>query len=191
MTKKLNIFTVVLFLITFSSLSFADKGWRILAGMEEDFVHETTASIIAGALGPKDNGTGDAGLAYGVELSFNCPLLQPPTNKIRQQVSFLQYSDGDSTIQSVQINPHYVVEVAPKLWLGGGPGFGYVRADVAKKTANLVAAQVGASAGYSIDKIFIGAEARYQLTQNSHVGSGKDNGAHNWQTIVKVGYNFY
>lgn len=190
MSKTLNILMIALFLSAFSSVSFADKGWRFFAGMEEDFVHETTVALTAGGLGP-DSKIGDAGLAYGAEVSFNCPLIQPPTNKVRQQVSLLQYKDGDSTIQSFQINPHYVVEVSPKLWLGGGPGFGVVRADVNNRTSNMIAAQIGASAHYSIDKIFLGAEARYQFTQSDEVGGNADLGANNWQAVFKLGYNFY
>ena len=192
MSKKLNIIIIALFLTAFSTASFADKGWRLFAGMEEDFVHEASLSVTLGAMGP-DSKIGETGFAHGLELSFNCPLIQPPSNKIRQQVSITRYVKGDSDIQTVQINPHYVVEVLPKLWLGGGPGIGYVRADVNNITSNMVAAQVGASVSYSIKKVFLGAEARYQFTQGDEVGGPSYNvdGASNWQTVIKVGYNFY
>ena len=192
MSKKLNIFIIASILTVFSTASFADKGWRLFAGMEEGFAHEASLSVLLGAMGP-DSKIGDSGLAGGIELSFNCPLIQPPTNKIRQQVSMTHYKDGDSDIKTIQINPHYVVEVMPKLWIGGGPGIGYVRADVNNVTSNMVAAQVGASVSYSIDKVFLGAEARYQFTQSDEVGGPAYNvdGASNWQTVIKVGYNFY
>ena len=191
MSKKLNIFIIASILTIFSTASFADKGWRLFAGMEEGFVHEASLSVLLGAMGP-DSKIGDSGFAHGVELSFNCPLIQPPTNKIRQQVSVTSYSDGDSDIKTVQINPHYVIEVMPKLWVGGGPGIGYVRADVNNVTSNMVAAQVGGSISYSIKKVFLGAEARYQFTQGDEVGGPSyADGASNWQTVIKVGYNFY
>jgi len=174
----------------FSVTSYAENGWRFFAGMEDDFKHETTTSVLLGGLGPNSS-VGDTGLSYGLEISFNCPLLQPPSNKIRQQVSALRYKDGDSTIQTIQINPHYVVEVIPNLWMGGGPGIGYVRARVNKITSNMVAGQLGASLHYNIEKIFIGAEARYQITQRDDVGGIIDEGADNWQAILKLGYNLY
>jgi len=190
MNKKLNILTVALFLSFFASASFAGKGWRILAGMEEDFVHESTVSAMIGGLGP-DSKIGDTGLAYGAELSFNCVIIQPPENRIRQQVSVLQYKDGDSKIQSAQINTHYVVEVDPKLWIGGGPGIGFVKADVNNRTANMISVQLGSSVHYSIDKFFIGGEARYQMTQGDEVGGHSDLGASSWQALFKLGYNLY
>jgi len=190
MNKKLNIFTVALFLSVFSCTSFADKSWRFFAGMEEDFVHESTISAMIGSLGPNTK-IGDVGLVFGGELSFNCPIIQPPENKIRQQLSVLQYKDGDSKIQSAQINAHYVVEVDPKLWVGGGPGIGFVKVDANNRTANMMSAQLGASAHYSIDKIFIGGEVRYQMTQGDEVGGHSDLGASSWQALVKLGYNLY
>ena len=190
MNKKLNILSVALFLSIYSSVSFADKGWRFFAGMEEDFVHESTISATIGGLGP-DSKIGDTGLTYGVELSFNCPTIQPPENKIRQQISVLQYKDGDAKLQSAQINTHYVIEVDPKLWIGGGPGIGFVRTDVNNRTSNMISAQLGASVHYSIDKIFIGGEARYQMTQGDEVGGHSDLGASSWQAMLKVGYNLY
>jgi len=190
MGKTLSLIAIALILSFFSTISFAEKSWRFFAGMEEDFVHESTVAAMVGGLGPDDK-IGSTGLTYGAELSFNCPIIQPPENKIRQQVSVIQYKDGDSNIQTAQINTHYVVEVAPKLWLGGGPGIGLMRAEVNNRKSNMISAQLGASAHYSIDKIFIGGEARYQVTQGDEVGGHSDLGASSWQALFKLGYNLY
>ena len=108
---------------------------------------------------------------------------------MRQQVSYFNYSDGDAEMHTVEINPHYVVDVKKDLWIGAGPGLGYVRAESANKSSNMVAAQFGTSFHYNMDKIFIGGEARYQITQSDDVGNGKDNGADNWRVVLKVGFN--
>ena len=166
-----------------------EKGWQFLAGKHEDFVFEPTLSLMLG-LADSEDVEGGAVFSWGLEASFNCPLLQPSTNKIRQQVSYFEYSDADSTIQSFEINPHYVVDVMDDLWIGAGPGFGYVRAEVDGNTANMAALQLGASIHYNIDKIFIGGEARYQFTTEDDIGDKKNSGADNWRTALKVGFNF-
>jgi len=165
------------------------KGWQILAGNDDDFVFEPTISVMLGAADATDI-EGDTLLSWGLEASFNCPLLQPPTNKIRQQVSYFNYTDGDNSIISFEINPHYIVDLSPNFWLGGGPGVGYVRADVDGKTANMPAAQLGLSFHYNMESIFIGGEARYQVTTEDDIGDQTDTGANNWRAALKLGYSF-
>lgn len=171
--------------------SFAEenkKGWEFLPGTHDGFIFNPTLSVMGG-LADIEDVQGDVAFSWGLEASFNCPLIQPPTNKVRQQLSYFNYSDGKTTVQTAEINPHYVVEVKKHLWLGAGPGVGYVNAESANKTSNMLAVQLGASFHYNINKIFIGGEARVQFTQPDDVGNGKDNGAENWRTLLKIGYN--
>ncbi|MDH5259175.1 MAG: hypothetical protein OEX07_14270, partial [Gammaproteobacteria bacterium] len=139
-------------LTSFSTASFADKGWEFFPGVKDDFIFDPTISVMAGQMQTLSV-IGDAAIGAGIELSINCPLVQPPTNRVRQQISFFNYKDGDSTINTVELNPHYVVEVMPKLEIGAGPGFGFVSADVDGKTANMGAIQLGGSVHYRINKI--------------------------------------
>jgi len=176
-------------LTTFSTSSFAEKGWEIFPGTQDDFIFDPTISVMVGQMQSTDV-IGDAAIGAGVELSMNCPLVQPPTNRVRQQVSYFNYQDGDSTLHTIELNPHYVVEVSPKLEIGAGPGFGYVRADVDGKTANMGAIQLGGSVHYRMDKFFVGAEARYQWTTKEDVGAGTENGAKNARAVLKIGYDF-
>jgi len=188
MNKHIIRLLIVVFVISASAPAFAKKGWRLLAGTEEDFTFQPTASVVAGVLGSNDE-VGDTGTAFGVEASFMCPLIQNPTNNLRQQLSVVQYADGDNTLLTVEANLHYRIPVANNLKLGVGPGFGFVRTDAKKVTTNMVAVQGGASLHYTMDKFFVGAEARYQLTQRNNVGKGNENGADNWRALVKFGYN--
>ena len=175
-------------LTSFSTASFADKGWAFFPGLEDGFIFDPTLSVMAGRM-QSTSLVGAAANGTGLELSINCPMLQPPTNRVRQQISFYQYKDGDSILQTFELNPHYVIEAMPKLEIGGGPGVGYVRADVDGRTANMVAFQLGGSIHYRINKIFIGAEARYQFTNKADVGIGTANGAKNARALLKIGYD--
>lgn len=176
-------------LATFSTASFAEKSWEFFPGTQDDFIFDPTISLMAGQMQSVSE-VGDAAIGVGVELSINCPLVQPPTNRVRQQISYFNYQDGDSTLHTVEINPHYIVEVMPKLEIGAGPGFGFISADVNGKTANMGAFQLGGSVHYRMNSMFIGAEARYQWTTTADVGNGTDNGAKNARAVIKVGYDF-
>jgi len=176
-------------LTSFSTTSFAEKSWQFFPGVNDDFIFDPTISIMAGQMRPSLK-IGDAAIGTGIELSINCPLLQPPTNRIRQQISYFNYKDSDSTIITVEVNPHYVFEVMPKLEIGAGPGFGYVSADVNGKTANMGAFQLGGSIHYRISRFFIGAEGRYQWTTEGKIGTGTEDGAKNAKAALKLGFDF-
>ncbi len=154
----------------FFSANVNAEGWKLFAGKDAGFVLEPTASIMLGMMKPKE---GDSGKILGVEMSFNCPLLQPPTNKIRQQISFAQYDENGAKLSSIEINPHYVVEVYPGLSIGAGPGVGYVLVD-ASGVDNAFAGQLGASVHYNVSKrFFVGGDMRYQLTDNSDINNSR------------------
>lgn len=186
MRKKAVFMSLVGALFASASVNAADKGWSPLAGLDDDYVMEPTVSLLGGMMSPSD---GDSGKLLGVELSFNCPLLQPPTNKIRQQLSYTQYDESGVKVSSIELNPHYVVAVTPELSIGGGPGFGYVSVDSAAKDVNLFAAQVGVSAHYQVSEmIFLGGDMRYQLTESEDIG-GSD-GMNNMRMSLKIGVSF-
>ncbi len=180
-------------LIFSMSASAEDQGWNWFAGSDENFVMEPAVSFIAGSMSPKN---GDSGNITGLELSFNCPLLQPPTNSIRQQISMTKFDENGLEVTSIEINPHYVAEISPGLFIGGGPGFGYVSADTSTKDTDMFAFQLGTSVRYNISELFfLGGEARYQITQNEHIGGammghGMNKGMNNWRVALKAGISF-
>jgi len=164
-----------------------DGEWNWFAGLDDDYVMEPTASLLLGSLSFND---GDSGSVAGVELSFNCPLLTPPTNKIRQQLSIVQYDEAGTDVTSIEINPHYVVEVSPGLFVGGGPGFGYMSIDTAGGDDSVLGVQVGGSVHYNLsDTVFLGADARYQLTQDANFGATTVS-MDNWRIALKAGVSF-
>jgi len=168
--KKVVLASILGSIVSMVSVSAQAESWTLFAGAKSGYEPEATASIMLGNLSP-ENGSSES--VVGIELSLNCPLLQPPTNRIRQQVSYSSVDGADF----LEINPHYVVEVAPGLEVGGGIGLGYVMTDASDD----VGFQVGASAHYfAMGPVFLGAEARLQSV-------GGDN---NTRVAVKLGYSF-
>ncbi len=161
-------------------------GWTFLPGLKPGYQPEFSVAVTGGYLSP-DSTLTDGAVAYGAEVSMNCALIQPPSNRVRTTVSFLSFDDGGLKLTDIELNPHYVVELSDDFWIGGGPGVGIVKADTSTNDATLLAFQLGASAHYRMDRLFIGGEARYQFTQDKAVGP--DNGANNWRALVKVGFN--
>ncbi len=184
-TASLGLLSALLFS---SGAALAEGQWNFLAGLDDNYVANPTLSVMVGNLNPDINGA-SSGTISGLELSLNCPLLQPPSNKIRQQVSYVSYDDQGLKISSFELNPHYVIETSPGLGIGFGPGFGYVKAETANESQGMLALQLGASLHYTaLGKLFLGAEARYQKTQSDAFAGQK--GADNFRVALKAGYNF-
>ena len=165
----------------------AAGGWGLFPVLDDDYTAEPTFAVIGGAMDPDFSGADTDGV-YGVEFSLNCPTLQPPVNRIRQQFSLMRYDDGIE-ITSLEINPHYVMPIAQGLELGFGPGLGVLSVDTDNGDATAFGLQAGASLHYRAGLLFLGAEARYQATTEEDFGDG-DQDVNNVRYMVKAGVNF-
>lgn len=163
----------------------ADDGWRWFAGQTAGFAARPSLALLGGSLNPSPAGarTGDV---LGVEVSLDCPLLQPPRDRIRQQLSFARYDAAGLKLNSVELNPHYLFDLGGGLEAGFGPGIGYLLVESAGIDEGLWAGQVGTSVHYRRDGWFLGAEARYQLTEA--LASGGD--VNSVRYLIKVGVDF-
>lgn len=165
------------------------EGWNWLPVTDADYRPEPVLSLIGGYFGPDAEGA-DSAQYLGVELMMNCIMLQPPTNRIRTHVSYMTYDEKDLEVYTVELSPHYMIEVAPKFELGAGPGLGYVNVQGTAQDTGLFGLSVGASAAYyGFGKVFLGAEARYQITDDKDIGGGEE-GLDNWRAGIKVGVAF-
>jgi len=187
--KKQNLALAGAILLATGSAQAADE-WNWFAGLEDGYEAEPTVSVMLGQMDPGDNM--DSGTISGIEFSLNCPLVKPPSNRIRQQVSYTSYDENGVEITSIELNPHYVVEVSPGLEIGGGPGLGYVMVDSGAGDGSVLALQLGVSAHYTTQSpLFIGAEARYQITgEDDFGGGGAEDDVNNYRIALKVGYSF-
>lgn len=121
------------------------------------------------------------GPAYGLELSATDPWLDMPAGKIRHMLSWNHVDRDGLELDSAEWNLHWMFETGSGVWLGLGPGVGYVWAD-GKDLNDGIAGQFGVSATKIIGHALFGIESRYQWTE-------ADN-ADNWLTMLKVGYVF-
>lgn len=165
----------------------AADGWEFPGFNASGYQAEPTVAFVGGVMDP-DAGFADAGAVYGVELSLNCPLLQPPTNRIRQQASLTRYDEDGVEITSFEINPHYVMPMGENLEFGFGPGVGVMNVDYGSDDNTLLGLQAGASMHYREGAFFAGAEARYQVTTEERF-NGVKRGVDNARVLLKVGVN--
>lgn len=166
------------------------QDWRFFPGGDDDYRAQPTVSLIYGRTMPSATGFKDGNIA-GIELSLNCPMLQPPRNRIRQQLSYIHYSQADKEIDALEINPHYVVEIAPDLEIGGGPGLAYIKTTTQINDPSLWGLNLGLSVHYrGLGPVFIGAEYRYQITSDEDFGNGTKEDLNNSRYDIKLGYEF-
>ncbi|MDR9424585.1 MAG: hypothetical protein RI567_04800 [Marinobacter sp.] len=170
-----------------ASQGVAAEGWEFPGFSSDDYQAQPTLAMVGGVMDP-DFGPAGAGGVYGLELSLDCPLLQPPSNRIRQQLSLTQYDEDGVEINSLEINPHYVVPVSENLEIGFGPGIGVLDVDAGSHDDTLLGFQAGASVHYRQGAFFVGGEARYQVTTEERFG-GRDQDADNARVLLKVGVN--
>lgn len=168
------------------------EGVSFLPVTKEGYEPEAVVSLIGGVMDSTAEGA-DSSSIVGAELSFRCVLLQVGDNQLRQQLSFTSWEDNGLTLQNLELNAHYQVPVAPDLKFGIGPGVGIIMTD-ADGTDNptFFGAQFGASAHYTgFGPVFLGAEARYQITNEDKFTSiSAEDNMNNWRAAVKVGYMF-
>lgn len=165
----------------------AAEEWDFLAGLSDDYQAQPSLALVGGVMDP-DFGALDSGALYGLEFSLNCPLLQPPSNRIRQQLSLTRFDEDGVEITSLEINPHYVIAMSENLEIGFGPGFGVLDVQAGPQDDMLLGIQAGASVHYRRGALFVGGEARYQVTTEERFG-GTDQGADNARVLLKVGMN--
>ena len=184
MNRKL---TAIAFLSTlaFSGTALAE-GWTMGPAFKDGWKPEFTLAAVVGSMDVKNIGTSEY---HGAELSLNCPWFQPPTGMIRQQFNIGTYENGNASLTSFELNPHYYVSVAPGWSIGAGPGIGYVHGYVGDKEADMSSIQVSASVNYRRGHFFAGAGARYQDSLNKEIVPGVK-GMDNWLLSAKVGINF-
>lgn len=168
------------------------EGVTFLPLAKEGYKPEAAVSLIGGVMEPTDSNA-DSSSILGAELSFRCVLLQVGDNQLRQQLSYTTWEKNNLKLQNIELNAHYQMPVANDLKIGVGPGVGIIMTDLSgSDNPTFFGAQLGASAHYTgLGPIFLGAEARYQITNKDKFVSGaEEDNMNNWRVAAKVGYIF-
>jgi opacity protein-like surface antigen len=187
--KKKYLYALVFSAMTLSSQAvLADEGgWGFLPVAGDDYQAEPALSLVGGSMSPEADGM-DADTVAGLEFSLNCPLLKAPKGVIRQQISLVRYDDAGAEISTVELNPHYLIDINKDFSVGFGPGIGYAMLDAAGVDEGAFSLQLGASLHYDLsDSLFLGAEARYQWTQDL---DDTNEDLNNSRVLAKFGLKF-
>ncbi|MCG7874075.1 MAG: porin family protein [Candidatus Thiodiazotropha lotti] len=174
-------------LISTTSALRAGQDWSFLPVKSDGFDPDLTLSVTGGIMDPQTHGL-DTDLVFGLEISFDCLLVEPPNATIRQQFSYSHYDDSGLEITSFEMNPHYLYRVDNRFSIGFGPGIGYIDADGRNVNEGAFALQGGVSLHYKMsEQLFFGAEARYQWTQEL---DDINDDLKNARLFGKLGYRF-
>lgn len=76
-----------------------------------------------------DPSMGGSGSLSGIELLLNCRLFKAPDCIIRQLISHASYDGNGRELDSLELNAHCLIGLAPDLALGFDPGYvveGYI-----------------------------------------------------------------
>jgi len=189
MARKRLISMLGLLSVLGTSFSAQAAGWSLLPGLNDDFRTQSALSVSLGA----GHANSTTAMEYGAELSFNCVLLQPPSNVLRQHLSYVNYSDGDFTMHKIELNPDYMFKVAKDISIGAGPGVGMIVLNTADRDTTLGAFQLGASMDYTgVKHLLVGVESRYQVSTKRFYERDSETYSHanNWRTAIRIGYQF-
>lgn len=93
---------------------------------DQAFKFAPTLAATAGTVKP--NGESSE-TAFGLELNFNCGLLQTADNRIRTHVSLSHIDDKDYNATVIELSPRYTVPLVDGFSVGIGPSLGAVRVD--------------------------------------------------------------
>lgn len=62
--------------------------------------------------------------AYGVEMNFNCGLIQSPDNRIRTHLSISRVDGNSYDATIIELSPRYTVPLSHGFSIGAGPSLG-------------------------------------------------------------------
>lgn len=174
--------------VALSTLSFAAmaQDWRFAPALSDaGFKFEPAVAAMVSSVKPH----GDSGAtAYGVDLNFNCGLIQSPDNRMRTHVSLSRVNEDHYDATIVELSPRYTVPVGDGLSIGVGPSLGAVRVDPAAAgiaSRTVFAYGVVAGLNYRKGALYAGLELGLRRT-NEKNGIDYDSRG----VTLKVGYNF-
>lgn len=182
--KNLALAAVLTSAMLASSASMAE-GWRVLPiSSDSNFKFEPTLALTVNHVDPDESAQNTA-TAYGIDLNFNCGLIQDPQNRMRTHLNISRSDKDGLEVMAYELSPRYTVPLGNGVSIGAGPSLAIFNLESAGYSENHFGIGLAAGVNYRAGKFFAGADVRYHDT-NTHRGVDYDA-----VTVgAKVGFNF-
>jgi hypothetical protein len=161
----------------------AADGWQWLPiANDPGWKPEASLALTGNRVGP---GTGPSASGWGLDLNFNCGLVQTPDQRIRSHVNFTHTSQNGTSVNAFELSPRYTVPLGDGLSAGFGPSVGAFQVSTPGNDRTLLGLGAAAGMNYRAGMLYTGFDIRYHATTSR---GGID---HDPLTFgAKVGINF-
>lgn len=157
-------------------------GWRFLPITDAGFKLEPSAALTVNSNKPND---GDRATGYGLDLNFNCGLVQDPDQRMRTHLNISRTTWDNTSVNAFELSPRYTIPLGNGLSVGVGPSLGLFKVEGGGVSKNLFGAGFATGLNYRVGQIYTGFDLRYHST------SAKEGVDYDPTSIgVKVGLNF-
>jgi hypothetical protein len=173
---------LALALLATSTLASA-QSWRLLPVFEVDHRFEPTLALSVGTVDP--DGAPPSATQIGLQLSFNCGLIQSPDNRIR---SYFQINRSDKhglQATAYELSPRYLLPLGQSFSIGAGPSLTAVHLSGNGTNKTLYGLGLAAGLDWRSGPFYAGADLRMHNT-SSRGGVDYDSTTFG----VKIGVNF-
>lgn len=168
------------------SVAASAESWKFAPALTDaGFKFEPTVAATVSTVKPQG---GSSATAYGLEMNFNCGLIQTPDNRIRTHFSVSRVDENSYDATWIELSPRYTVPLTGGLSIGVGPSLGAVRVDSATAgapTKTVFAYGVAAGLNYRRGQFYAGLDLGLRQTNERSGVSFDSRGA-----TLKAGFNF-
>src|SRR5574343_579422 len=81
-------------------------GWRFLPITDAGFKLEPSAALTVNSNKPND---GDRATGYGLDLNFNCGLIQDPDQRMRTHLNISRTTWDNASVNAFELSPRYTI----------------------------------------------------------------------------------
>lgn len=182
--KKTILATVFTSAVLASSAAVAE-GWRVLPILSDKTMKfEPTLALTLNRVDP-DQSNFNSVTAYGLDLNFNCGLIQDPLNRMRTHFNVSRSDKQGLEVLAFELSPRYTVPLGNGLSIGVGPSLAVFELDAPGFSESYFGIGVAAGVNYRVNQFYAGADLRIHDTRSDR-GVNYDNVA----LGAKVGINF-
>lgn len=178
--------TLLAIALSTASVAAMAQEWKFAPVLSDSkFKFEPTIAATVSTVKPQG---GSSDTAYGVEMNFNCGLIQSPDNRIRTHLSISRVDESNYDATIIELSPRYTVPLSNGFSIGVGPSLGAVRVDSAAAgaaTETVFAYGLVAGVNYRSGAFYAGLDLGVRRTGNDNGVEFDSRGA-----TLKVGFNF-